>query len=159
MRPLCVVLISLSILIGILILDYVCVRYLKLDPFVSYMKEEGDSKVYNSLFYKQYHCKLEDGGYKKYFASKGEKYACPLIEIKEERYNIIDETENCDTAIEKFYEDEFYICEYNCIKSDKVFLVYKNGTKINIKTVIEEGIESIEDLINKGVPCSRKGLE
>jgi len=52
----------------------------------------------------------------------------------------------CDTALEKFYEDDKYEYYFGCIKSQYVDVVYQDGHRENIKTALEAGIVKIADL-------------
>jgi len=52
------------------------------------------------------------------------------------KLEIIDETENCDTALELFYENELYEYYFSCIKSDYVYARINNGEKYLIKELL-----------------------
>ena len=52
------------------------------------------------------------------------------------KIEIIDETENCDTALELFYESELYEYYFSCIKSDYVYARINDGEKYLIKELL-----------------------
>lgn len=64
--------------------------------------------------------------------------------------DIIDRTKEekipCDTALEKFYEDEKLEYYFSAIKSQYVEVVYQDGYKENIKTALETKRVKIADL-------------
>lgn len=63
-------------------------------------------------------------------------------------YNIIDNSKDkdCDSMLEKIYEDDEYIYYFSCIKSEYVDVVYSNGRKENIKDALKLGHIDIQVL-------------
>lgn len=53
----------------------------------------------------------------------------PIIEI-------VDETETCDETLEKFYEDDFRIYYFSCIKSDNVYAIINGEEKYLVKDIL-----------------------
>lgn len=52
------------------------------------------------------------------------------------KLEIIDETKNCDTTLEKFYETELYEYYFSCQKSDYVYVRINGGEKYLIKELL-----------------------
>ena len=52
------------------------------------------------------------------------------------KLEIIDESETCDEALEKFYENELYEYYFSCIKSDYVYARINNGEKYLVKDLL-----------------------
>ena len=52
------------------------------------------------------------------------------------KLEIIDATENCDTALELFYESELYEYYFSCIKSDYVYARINDGEKYLVKELL-----------------------
>ncbi len=50
---------------------------------------------------------------------------------------LIDESEVCDTSLEKFYENELYEYYFPCIKSEYVFVTINDKEKYKIKEILE----------------------
>lgn len=69
---------------------------------------------------------------------------------KDNDFTIIDKTvtENipCATAMEKFYEDEVYEYFFPCIKSSWVIVKYNNGDEVDIKSALQSGLVTVNDL-------------
>lgn len=63
-------------------------------------------------------------------------------------YNIIDNSKDkdCDSMLEKIYEDDEYIYYFSCIKSEHVDVIYSNGRKENIKDALKLGHIDIQVL-------------
>ncbi len=63
---------------------------------------------------------------------------------------IIDKTKEenitCNTALEQFYEDKEYIYYFPCEKSKYVIVIYSNGYQETVKSSLEYGDITIEDL-------------
>lgn len=137
-------------------LDYLSARFLDAKPFISYVKKENNNKIYTSIFYKVFYCLKPDGSYERNFKYSNENFACLNKEFALTDYIIKDEAIFCLETEEIFYEDEFYKCTYNCLKSENTFLVYEDGTKISVKEALQNNIEPIEDLIMQGIPCIKK---
>lgn len=66
-------------------------------------------------------------------------------------FEIVDESESCDDALEYLYEDEDNIYYLPCIKSDKVFLKYPDGKMLTLKDALIRNDISIEDVIEKNL--------
>ena len=52
----------------------------------------------------------------------------------------------CNTALEQFYEDKEYIYYFPCEKSKYVIVIYSNGYQETVKSSLEYGDITIEDL-------------
>jgi len=52
------------------------------------------------------------------------------------KLEIIDETKNCDTALELFYESELYEYYFSCIKSDYVYARINDEEKYLVKELL-----------------------
>ena len=140
------------------ILDFVSVKYLNSKPFMAIKDTDENSYVYSSILYKVYYCKDEQGVLTRNFEKTTSKFACPVVKKEVEKVFTIVETSADAYAetIETFYEDENYICQYNVIKSDNVNVLFKDGTSVNIKDVLEQKLINIELLIAEGIPCRGK---
>ncbi len=67
-----------------------------------------------------------------------------------ETYNIekiVDNSLDCDTALEKIYEDESFEYYFPCIKGEWVEVIYSNGEKENVIDALENNHIEIADLI------------
>lgn len=73
---------------------------------------------------------------------------------------IIDDNKDCDNNKEKFYEDEYYIYYFKCIKSDKVYAVINNEEKYLVKDLLNNNQTkyeiNIDRLKNAGLEYERK---
>ncbi|MBP3766202.1 MAG: VanZ family protein, partial [Bacilli bacterium] len=49
---------------------------------------------------------------------------------------IVDETETCDEALEKFYEDDFRTYYFSCIKSNNVYAIINGEEKYLVKDIL-----------------------
>jgi len=58
------------------------------------------------------------------------------VSKRDYKIEIIDETEICDTALEKFYENELYEYYFGCIKSDYVYAKINDGQKYLVKDLL-----------------------
>lgn len=139
-----------------LALDYVSVRLLESKPFLSYKVVDGDNEIYRGVIYKVYYCKDASGAFIRSFKNINNDYACPVVKktIKQEDYKIIYEVDNLET--DDTLETEYYICTFKGTTLDKVFLKYTDGNYLNINTVINRKMVTIESLINHGVSCEAK---
>lgn len=106
-------------------LGYKVVRYPSVSPNEPYKNNRGVK--YGSWFMK-------------YEPYKKEKY---IIDICDRT-----ETENisCDTAFEKFYEDQKNEYYFNVIKSQYITVTYNNGDTENIVAAINSGRATLKDL-------------
>lgn len=75
-----------------------------------------------------------------------------IVEIPTKNFTIIDETINCDSALETIYEDEYFIYSFPCIKSDTVFIVSTDGSKISVKEAIKDSTMNWGELITIKYP-------
>jgi len=57
---------------------------------------------------------------------------CFDVDLKEE-FIIVDETKICADALELIYEDGNYKYYFGCIKSNTVFIVFPDGTRMSVK--------------------------
>ena len=57
-----------------------------------------------------------------------------------------EENITCNTALEQFYEDKEYIYYFPCEKSKYVIVIYSNGYQETVKSSLEYGDITIEDL-------------
>ena len=57
----------------------------------------------------------------------------------------------CDTALEKFYEDESNEYYFYVIKSQYIVVIYNDGTSENIVTALNAGLVTIDDLDEFGI--------
>ena len=84
-----------------------------------------------------------------------DKYYTPPTEIKM-NFTIIDNTEVCDQALEKFYEDDKYEYYFPCIKSGNVLIhfgKYFSGEEMQmpVKEALTKKYVTIEQLQEKGL--------
>jgi len=65
-------------------------------------------------------------------------------------YNIIDETESCDEALELIYEDDDYQYYFPCMQSDTVFIKFTTEQiKMTLKEAIEGNYIEFEEIYEK----------
>lgn len=73
---------------------------------------------------------------------------------------IIDKTKEenitCNTALEQFYEDKEYIYYFPCEKSKYVIVIYSNGYQETVKSSLEYGDITIEDLEKNNIEFTNK---
>lgn len=105
-----------------------------------FLINESDTKQ-SSILYDIYDC---NG--KKVYKFKGTKFNCPVDENKKV-ITITDKSEGtyCADAIEYYYKDYYF----TCIKSQYV-IVTVNGKKYNIKEALNNGIVTMDELIEAG---------
>lgn len=93
--------------------------------------------IYQGLGYKSKIKHYNNGTIKEITLSMfGKVIAGAVQDIKNDEFTIIDETTNCDTALETIYEDEYFTYSFGCIKSDSVFIVLTDGSKISVKDAL-----------------------
>jgi hypothetical protein len=63
------------------------------------------------------------------------------------------------SAIEKFYEDIAYIYEFPSIESDLIECTFSDGTVMNVREALAEGVVSISDLDKYGISYFKKPKE
>lgn len=82
------------------------------------------------------------------FSTWGYQYAPPevLKKIVKITDRTVIESLECADALEKFYEDSEYEYYFNCIKSEYIIVEYENGYKENVKSALESGNATLEDL-------------
>lgn len=139
--------ISLGVLGGIILLfaiDFICIFTIN-RPLFAIKEDNGDSVhiIYRGLLYDTYNCNEYPTPQIKL---KGNNMECLSIDFNKNIKSIVDNTETCDTAIEKFYEDSEYRYLFGCIKSQNVIVTYNDGTSENIKEALEKGKINISDL-------------
>ena len=95
-----------------------------------------------------------------YKNNRGVKYGSWFMkyEPSEKRNSIIDITDRtqtegitCDTALEKFYEDQVKEYYFNVIKSQYIIVTYNDGDKEDIVTAINSGRATLKDLDDFGI--------
>lgn len=72
---------------------------------------------------------------------------------------IVDETTECDEALEEIYRDDQHIYYLPCIKSSTVFLKYNNGEKTNIKKALDDEKVTIDKLIKEGLKVYKEPIQ
>lgn len=82
------------------------------------------------------------------FSTWGYQYAPPEVlgEIVKITDRTVIESLECADALEKFYEDSEYEYYFNCIKSEYIIVEYENGYKENVKSALQSGNATLEDL-------------
>lgn len=126
---------------------------------VKIVSKDGSKVTYWGLGYKviRYPSVSPNEPYKN---NRGVKYGSWFMKYEpyEKEKHIIDicdrtETENisCDTAFEKFYEDQKNKYYFNVIKSQYITVTYNNGDKENIVAAINSGRATLKDLDNFGI--------
>lgn len=157
LRCICCILLFILFLAMIFGIDYVSSRFFNSKPFLAIKSTSENEYVYKSVLYKVFYCKDENGVLKRHFEPRNSRFSCPMHPVKEKKFTI-EETnaESYPQAIEVFYENPEYICEYNVIKSSLVNVRFEDGKVLNIKDVLELKLVSISSLIEAGIPCRRK---
>ena len=67
------------------------------------------------------------------------------------KVKIIDASYMCQENLEKFYEDDKYIYSFPCVKSSMVFVELADGRKMLVVKALEDGLVTIDELINAGL--------
>lgn len=62
----------------------------------------------------------------------------------------------CDTALEKFWEDETNEYYFECIKSQYIIVMDSTGGTVDVVTALEEGLITIETLDSYGIKYDTK---
>lgn len=142
--------ITLGILGGIillLIVDLICIFTIK-RPIFAIKKDNGTA--YKGIFYDTYNCEEYSVPQIK---AKGTKFTCKeKLKVKE----IVDTTKeiknfSCDQALENFYEDEYYVYNWSCIKNKYMLVRYENGNEETINNALKSGTITIKDLDNYNI--------
>jgi len=95
-------------------------------------------------------------GFYKFSRSFYDKNLDDFMSDRNYQLEIVDETETCDTALEKFYEDELYEYYFNCIKSDNVYAIINNNEKYLVKDLLNNNPTSYVVTIDR---LERAGLD
>ena len=61
---------------------------------------------------------------------------------------------DCDTAFEKFWEDETTEYYFSCIKSHYIMVMDSTGRVVDVVTALKEGLITIETLDHYGIQYS-----
>ena len=69
------------------------------------------------------------------------------INKKSNDFVIINENEICPKQKEKVYEDDFFEYNISCAFSNKVFVKFINGEKINIKKALRDRLITVKDVL------------
>lgn len=146
---------SLKIIIGVIIgivlyftIDLVCIFTIN-RPIFSQGEDYGTHAVYKGLFFNTYVCPEFSTPQIKV---KGAKYTCAVLEYDMGSVVSIKDTTKdiknfaCDSALEKFYEDDMYKYSWSCIKNDYMIVEYENGNKETISDALKYGTITINDL-------------
>ena len=144
-----IILIVLGVLAGIVLLDTLQAKIFDNSPFIKIRKNFKDGYVQymdKGLLVNHYHCNNNE----RITTWKFTKFACSIAENKKEIKEIIDlvarDNLSCDTALEKFYQDEKYTYSYNCIKSNYVIVKYNDGSEETVKDALQNNRITIQDL-------------
>ena len=73
-------------------------------------------------------------------------------------FKIIDNVENCATAIEEIYRDDKYIYTLSCIKSGAVIVEFDNGERYSIKEALNKKYVTPDQIIKKGYPLGKSAI-
>lgn len=126
-----------SAIILFIAIDLINILAFKGKPFI--IINETDTKQ-SSILYDIYECNEE-----RIFKLKGTKFTCPKENKKVITITDRSEEEDCAQAIEYYYKRYYF----NCIKSQYV-IVTVNGKKYNIKEALNNGIVTMDELIDAG---------
>lgn len=69
---------------------------------------------------------------------------------------IIDATYMCNNSVEEFYQDDKYIYSFPCVKSNSVYVKFKNGNKMLVIDALTEKKVTIDQLIDAGLKIYKK---
>lgn len=73
-------------------------------------------------------------------------------------FKIIDNVENCASAIEEVYKDDKYIYTLSCMKSGAVIVEFDNGETYSLKDALNKKYVTPDQVIKKGYPLGKKPL-
>lgn len=76
----------------------------------------------------------------------------------EQKFYIDDETILCPQMLEEIARDDEYIYYFNCVKSNSVYLIYNNGTKISVRAALNRGTITIEQLLEAGLSVIKEPI-
>ena len=146
--------------------DYFCIKRFDRPIFMIKINhyKDGGTKEYYGLGYKLIDYHLLNGYDKKHLGTwfmkyDSTKYDDHSLEVIMD-FTIIDKTEVCAQALEKFYEDENNEYYFNCIKSGSIFInIGKNFSGEDIvyplKEALKKKIVTIEKLEEKGLQFTK----
>ena len=133
-------LIVIGVVVGIILLDSIQALVFDNNPIIG-IQTRNMKKV--GILVETIHC----GNGKHDTVIKGFSSSCAY----DENITIIDKSKEikdfaCDTALEKFYEDDKYVYSYPCIISDYIIVKYSDGTEETVKEALENNRIEIGDL-------------
>ncbi len=157
-----IILIVLCVMVGVIALDTLQAKIFDNSPFIKIRKNFKDGYVQymdKGLLVNHYHCKNNED----VTAWKFTKFVCSIPENKKEIKEIVDlvarDNLTCDTALEKFYQDENYTYSYSCIKNDKVIVKYNDGSEETVKEALENNKITIQDLDRFNIAYIKEEIE
>ncbi len=155
-----IVLIIVCIFVLCIVLDILSI-YTRNKPIFAIKDNNAEDIVYKGLIYDTYNCREYSAPQIK---AKWSKFICSNklipLEVKSD-FKIIDKTEICAQALEKFYEDEQYEYYFHCIKNATTLLnfgKYFDGSDVifTVKDALEKNMVTIKQLEEKGLDFIRK---
>ncbi len=161
-KILLIVLIALVVWTCFFVTDLVLVNNNKRPAFVikTSSSYDGGSSIYYGIGYKVIDYNIIDGYQGIHLGTwfmkfNPDKYYTPPIEVTTD-FTIIDNTEVCAQALEKFYEDDKYEYYFPCIKSGNVLIhfgKYLSGEEMQmpVKEALTKKNVTIEQLQEKGL--------
>lgn len=127
------ILIILGVIVTIIILDSIQALIFDINPIIG-IETRGMKRI--GILVDTHHC----GNGKHDTVIKGFSYSCKYNGGK---YVLIDKTKekedfSCDTALEKFYEDDKYVYYWNCIKNNYMLVRYDDGDEETISEALKQ---------------------
>lgn len=142
-----IVLIVVLSLFFLIILDLIILKTTGFGPIFA-VKTDGknNSSLYYGVLYKAWKCdneKPKDNVIKFFW----QDYTCEINNgNNKNEYTIVDETGVCAAQLEEIARDDKFIYYFTCKKSETVFLVYNDKTKISVKAALKSNKITIFEL-------------
>lgn len=149
-----IIFLSLSIIIGCILLDILCIFLLNRPIFAIKVDDDSTNNIYKGLFYDTYYCH-EYANPK--IKLKGTKFSCSSVRMDIGKVKEIVDTSKyikdfaCAEALEEFYADDNYTYYWNCIKDNYLLVRYTSGYEETISTALKYETISISDLDRYGI--------
>lgn len=131
-------LITLGSIIGLLLIDLLCVFIMDRPIFALKLKTPGG---YSGVLYDVYKC-----GKDAKIVAKGTKLSCATEVVDIVDLTLTAEDFVCAEALDKFYEDMFNEYYFSCLKGAYVVVKYADGTEESVASALNKGIIKISDL-------------
>ena len=149
-RKIIIPIIAASIVILIILMDLFILIFTGNGPYLASKKEinNGNAVMYRAFLYNVWKCDVKNNPKEYVIKPFYKSYECKAIGDANS-YTIVDESDKCDSALDEIARDDMYIYYFSCKKSDKVYLIFGDGTKVKIKEAVKSKKVTIDELYLK----------